>query len=52
MLQQLLASCFSGRDALAEARESTARWENWLLPISAGAPVGDDPVYNDDFQHM
>ncbi|WP_434525912.1 type VI secretion system protein TssA [Photorhabdus asymbiotica] len=52
MLNQLITHCFAGRDALAEARERVARWENWLLPISDDAPTGDDPVYNDDFQRM
>ncbi|ETS30725.1 type VI secretion system ImpA domain-containing protein [Photorhabdus temperata] len=52
MLQQLIANGFAGRDVLAEARESTALWENWLFPISPEAPTGDDPAYNDDFQRM
>ncbi|MBS9435186.1 type VI secretion system protein TssA [Photorhabdus hainanensis] len=52
MLRQLIASCFVERDALAEARQNAALWENWLLPISADAPTGNDPVYEDDFQHM
>lgn len=27
-------------------------WENWLQPLSAANPTGDDPGYDDDFQQM
>ncbi len=27
-------------------------WNNWLQPLSADKPAGDDPGYDDDFQQM
>lgn len=51
-LQALLATCMEGRDAVALAREQAASWASWLEPISAAAPVGEDPGYDDDFQCM
>ncbi len=52
MLQQLIAGCFSHRDVLTETRQWLGRFDSWLQPISADAPVGEDPAYDDDFQRM
>ncbi|MFJ3485139.1 type VI secretion system protein TssA [Pseudomonas sp. NPDC090202] len=51
-LQTLIAQCLDDRDGLAMARTQAARWVSWLEPISADAPVGEDPGYDDDFQSM
>ncbi|MGP0016596.1 type VI secretion system protein TssA [Pseudomonas sp.] len=51
-LQSLIARCLGARDALSLAHEQAARWQPWLQPISADAPVGEDPGYDDDFQRM
>jgi len=51
-LQGLISTCLDGQDAVALARTQAARWEAWLLPISKAAPAGEDPGYDDDFQHM
>lgn len=52
MLQQLIASSFGQRDALAQTRQWVAGWHHWLQPVSAESPVGEDPAYDDDFQRM
>lgn len=52
MLQGLITASMNGRDALALAGEQVALWDKWLLPISADAPAGEDPGYDDDFQRM
>lgn len=51
-LQTLIDTCLCGQDPLPIARQHAERWEPWLLPVRADAPVGDDPGYNDDFQRM
>lgn len=51
-LPSLVATCFGDRDPLALARAEAGRWDTWLLPVRDAEPVGDDPVYNDDFQQM
>ena len=51
-LQTLIARCLGQRDATALARSQAERWATWLLPISGESPVGQDPGYDDDFQHM
>jgi type VI secretion system protein VasJ len=51
-LDTLIDRCLGDRDALAMARTQAERWQAWLQPISADAPVGDDPGYDDDFQRM
>jgi type VI secretion system protein VasJ len=51
-LTSLIASCLGQRDALALARRQAADWEAWLQPVSAQSAVGEDPGYDDDFQHM
>lgn len=52
LLQQLTRSCFSDGDVLQAAREQTALWQKWLLPVKEDAPVGEDPGYHDDFLLM
>jgi type VI secretion system protein VasJ len=49
-LDTLIARCLGERDAVALAREHAAVWAQWLLPIDADCPVGEDPGYDDDFQ--
>ncbi|WP_420233588.1 type VI secretion system protein TssA [Pseudomonas sp. ABY48] len=51
-LESLITRCLGERDALSIAREQAARWQPWLQPISELSPVGEDPGYDDDFQHM
>ncbi|EJX0633955.1 type VI secretion system protein TssA [Salmonella enterica] len=52
LLQQLTRSCFTDRDVMAVARAQAALWQNWLLPVTDDAPVGEDPGYHDDFLLM
>ncbi|EAQ6073401.1 type VI secretion system protein TssA [Salmonella enterica] len=52
LLQQLTRSCFTDRDVMAVARAQAELWQNWLLPVTDDAPVGDDPGYHDDFLLM
>ncbi|HEY0289385.1 MAG TPA: type VI secretion system protein TssA [Pseudomonas sp.] len=51
-LHSLVTLCLGERDALALAREQSASWSDWLMPISGDCPVGQDPGYDDDFQRM
>ncbi|MNF35404.1 hypothetical protein D3C76_341790 [compost metagenome] len=51
-LHNLISSCLDGRDPLAVAREQHEKWTDWLMPINADCPVGEDPGYDDDFQRM
>jgi type VI secretion system protein VasJ len=51
-LQTLVGACLGSRDGIASARERAGVWEAWLLPISAEAPAGNDPGYEDDFQRI
>lgn len=51
-LHNLISSCLDQRDALAIARAQAERWDLWLQPVSADSPAGQDPGYDDDFQHM
>jgi type VI secretion system protein VasJ len=49
-LDTLISRCLGERDAVALGRERAANWAEWLLPINADSPVGEDPGYDDDFQ--
>ncbi|OBY90669.1 type VI secretion system ImpA domain-containing protein [Pseudomonas sp. AU11447] len=51
-LHGLISNCLDGQDAVALAKTRGAHWDAWLKPISKAAPVGEDPGYDDDFQHM
>lgn len=51
-LSALIASCLGARDALELARREAPGWEAWLQPVGPSSAVGDDPGYDDDFQHM
>lgn len=55
-LNRLLAASADSTDEqqqlMEQAQTQTALWQNWLLPISAANPGGDDPGYDDDFQRM
>lgn len=51
-LSSLIASCLGQRDAQALARRLAPDWEAWLQPVDARSAVGEDPGYDDDFQHM
>ncbi|PLR40812.1 type VI secretion system protein TssA [Chimaeribacter californicus] len=52
-LNTLLTACRYHTDALLpQARQQLRQWESWLLPVTADAPIGDDPGYDDDFQQM
>lgn len=37
---------------LQQATVQAALWDNWLQPISATLPAGEDPGYDDNFQQM
>jgi type VI secretion system protein VasJ len=52
MLTDALKAFFAQRPATDLARSAQARWEDWLQPISAAAPAGADPCYEDDFLAM
>ncbi|MDF3933372.1 type VI secretion system protein TssA, partial [Pseudomonas citronellolis] len=51
-LQGLISTCLDGQDPVAFAQAQASQWEAWLAPISEVAPTGEDPAYDDDFQHM
>lgn len=51
-LAKLIAQCLGDEPALALAKQQAACWEGWAVPISAEAPVGADPVSEDDFQQL
>ena len=52
-IHTLLAACQAEPDALAaQAQSRLALWDNWLQPVSADNPAGEDPGYDDDFQQM
>lgn len=55
-LQRLLAASTASPDEqqqlMEQAQTQTALWQNWLLPVSAANPGGEDPGYDDDFQRM
>ncbi|WP_413501787.1 type VI secretion system protein TssA [Serratia proteamaculans] len=52
-LNALLSACQAESETLLQqTRERVALWNNWLLPISDTADVGEDPGYDDDFQQM
>ena len=36
----------------AQTQQRLLLWENWLQPVTAEQPTGDDPGYDDDFQLM
>lgn len=52
-LESILHACGGDEQTLlAEARPRCAEWENWLTAISDRDPTGEDPGYDDDFQHI
>ena len=52
-LDSLLSACQAEREPLtAVTRARVAQWDNWLQPVPASSPVGDDPGYDDDFQQV
>lgn len=51
-LSTLINKCLGARGVLPLSPQHTERWAAWLMPIRAGAPVGEDPGYDDDFQRM
>lgn len=49
----LLTACHAEANVLAQqTQQRLALWYNWLQPVSADNPVGEDPGYHDDFQQM
>ncbi|RKS84473.1 type VI secretion system protein VasJ [Orbus hercynius] len=53
MLSQLLSLFFSKQDPQeAIHRRLNSEWADWLAPISAEKPVGDDLTYHDTFQEI
>ena len=49
----LISVCQAAADALAvQTQQRLLLWNNWLQPLSADKPAGDDPGYDDDFQQM
>ena len=52
-LQTLITACMAESATLAQqTQQRLPLWENWLQPITADHPTGDDPGYDDDFQRM
>ena len=52
-LHNLIQACGADESTLqALARQHISDWERWLAPISADCPFGEDPGYEDDFQHI
>ncbi len=52
-LNALLSACQTEQEPLlAATRERVAQWDNLLQPLSGSSPAGEDPGYDDDFQHM
>ncbi len=49
MLTNLLSALFGARTPSDLARSTQGRWDDWLRPVSEGAPTGADPGYDDDF---
>ena len=49
MFSNLFQSLFGSRMPTDLARSTQGRWDTWLGPISDDAPVGTDPIYDDDF---
>lgn len=49
MLTHLLQALFGTRSPTELARSTQARWEPWLKAIKPDAPVGSDPICDDDF---
>ena len=49
MLTNLLSALFGARPPSDLARSTQGRWDDWLRPVSEGAPTGADPGYDDDF---
>ena len=52
-INSLLSACLAtAEETGARAQARIALWENWLAPVAADNPAGDDPGYDDDFQLM
>lgn len=51
-LDALITTCLGVRDPIALAKEQSADWASWLLPVGAASAVGDDPGYDDNFQRI
>lgn len=49
MLTNLLGALFGTRAPSDLARSTQGRWDDWLQPVSAAAPTGEDLSYDDDF---
>lgn len=50
-IDTLLAACQAEQKTLtAQTQSRMTLWDSWLQPVSAAAPTGDDPGYDDDFQ--
>ncbi|HDC4566272.1 type VI secretion system protein TssA [Enterobacter cloacae] len=52
-VQTLINACQAiEADVVTRTQQRLALWENWLQPLSADNPTGDEPGYDDDFQQM
>ncbi|MFA1646774.1 MAG: ImpA family type VI secretion system protein, partial [Enterobacteriaceae bacterium] len=52
-VETLISACQANADDVAaRTQQRLSLWENWLQPVSAENPVGEDPGYDDDFQQM
>ncbi|MBY4887906.1 type VI secretion system protein TssA [Pantoea sp. DY-15] len=52
-LKSLISACGEDAETLrAQAKQQIALWNNWLQPVSADNPAGEDPTYHDGFQQM
>jgi type VI secretion system protein VasJ len=52
MFSTLLKALFGTRQPADLARAAQSQWNDWLEPIRADAPAGDDIAYDDGFQSI
>ncbi|HIC8747832.1 TPA: type VI secretion system protein TssA [Klebsiella aerogenes] len=52
VLTLISASQVAPEALAAQTQQRLLLWENWLQPVTAEQPTGDDPGYDDDFQLM
>lgn len=52
-LQDLIAACQADETQLRQQAQGCMKnWQPWLAPVNVTCPAGEDPGYDDDFQHI
>ncbi|MFK0369742.1 type VI secretion system protein TssA [Enterobacter sichuanensis] len=52
-LQDLIAACQADETQLRQQAQGWMKnWQPWLAPVNDTCPAGEDPGYDDDFQHI